>query len=106
MDKGRQQNSKIRNWITVWQNVSKISVDHKLLKKRIYVKRQQHAYYNKLKEKLGKNEVLLLVEYSENYSNIQQGEIQCTYIGHDSFSIFTTCCYLLKMVTLSMKISQ
>ena len=56
----------------------KFSVDHKLLKKRIYVKRQQHAYYNKLKEKLGKNEVLLLVEYSKNYSNIQQGEIQST----------------------------
>ena len=60
------------------ETCQKFSVDHKLLKKRIYVKRQQHAYYNKLKEKLGKNEVLLLVEYSKNYSNIQQGEIQST----------------------------
>ena len=88
------------------ETCQKFSVDHKLLKKRIYVKRQQHAYYNKLKEKLGENEVLLHVEYSENYSKIQQGEIQCAYIGHDSFSIFTACCYLRKMVTLSMKISQ
>ena len=88
------------------ETCQKFSVDHKLLKKRIYVKRQKHASYNKLKEKLGENEVLLYVDYSENYSNIQQGEIQCACIGHDSFSIFRACCYLRKMVTLSMKISQ
>ena len=29
------------------------------------------------------------VDYSENYSNIQQGEIQSAYFGHDFFSIFT-----------------
>ena len=58
-------------------------------KKHIYVKRQQHACYTKLKEELGENEVLLNVDYSENYSNIQQGEIQSAYFGHDSFSIFT-----------------
>ena len=59
------------------------------MKKYICVKRQQHACYNKLKEELGENEVLLNVEYSENYSNIQQGEIQSAYFGHDSFLIFT-----------------
>ena len=56
----------------------------KVLKKHIYVKSQQHACYNKLKD------------YSENYSNIQQGEIQRAYFGHDSFLIFTVCCYLRK----------
>ena len=66
------------------------------MKKHIYVKRQQYACYNKLKEELGENEVLLHVDYSENYSNIQQGEMQCAYFGHDSFSIFTACCYLCK----------
>ena len=59
------------------------------MKKHIYVKRQQHACYSKLKEELGENEVLLNVDYSENYSNIQQGEIQSAYFGHDSLSIFT-----------------
>ena len=29
------------------------------------------------------------VDYSENYINIQQGEIQSAYFGHDSFLIFT-----------------
>ena len=65
----------------------KFNNDIKVLKKHIYVKRQQHACYNKLKE----DEVLLHVDYSENYSNIQSA-----YFGHDSFSIFTACCYLLK----------
>ena len=64
--------------------------------KHIDVKRQQHACYNKLKEELGENEVLLHVDYSENYSNIQQGEMQCAYIGHDSSTIFKACCYLRK----------
>ena len=51
--------------------------------------------YNKLKEELSENELLLHVDYSENYSNIQPGEIQCTYFGHDSFSVFTTYCYTI-----------
>ena len=59
------------------------------MEKHIYVKRQQHACYNKLKEELGENKVLLNVDYSENYRNIQQGQIQSAYFGHHSFSIFT-----------------
>ena len=74
----------------------KFNKDLKLLKKHIYVKRQQHPCYNKLKEELDENEVLLHVDYSENYSIIQQGEMQCAYLAHDSFSIFTACCYLRK----------
>ena len=35
-------------------------------------------------------------DYSENYSNTQQGEIQSAYFGHNSFSIFTACRYLRK----------
>ena len=72
----------------------------KLLKKHIYVKRQQHACYNKPKEELGENEILLHVDYSENYRNIQQGEMQRAYVGHDSFSIFAASCYLRKDVDL------
>ena len=93
-------------WIRVDNKIQKLEIelpcdqirqkfnnDIKVLKKHIYVKRQQHAYYNKFKEKLGENEVLLHIDYSEN---IQQGEIQSAYFGHDSFSIFTACCYLRK----------
>ena len=74
----------------------KFNNDIKVLKKHICVKHLQHACYNKLKEELGENEVLLRVDYSETYSNIQQGEIQSAYFGHDSFSIFTACFCLRK----------
>ena len=55
------------------QIYQKFKKEVKLLKKHIYVKRQQYACYNKLiisQEKLGVNEVLLHVDYSENYRNI------------------------------------
>ena len=58
------------------------------------MKRQQHASYNGLKENLKAGEILLHVDYSQNYVNLQQGEIQSAYFGHDCFSLFTACCYL------------
>ena len=67
----------------------------KVLKKHIYIKRQQHATYDQLKENLKTGEILPHVDYSENYVNKQHGEIQSAYFGHDSFSIFTACCFLL-----------
>ena len=38
--------------------------------------------------------MLMHVDYSENYVNVQQGEIQSAYFGHSTFSIFTACCYI------------
>ena len=64
----------------------------RVLKRHIFVKRQQHAFYNSLKEKIGDGEMLMHVDYSENYVNVQQGEIQSAYFGHSTFSIFTACC--------------
>ena len=57
----------------------------KVMKKHIYIKRQQHATYNQLKENLKTGEILLQVDYSENYVNKQQGEIQSAYFGHKFF---------------------
>ena len=56
--------------------------------------KQQHVAYNHLKENLKPGEIFLHVDYSENYVNKQQGEIQSAHFGQDSFSIFTACCYL------------
>ena len=47
-----------------------------------------------MKENLKPGEISLHVDCSENHVNKQQDEIQSTYFSHDSFSIFTTCCYL------------
>ena len=48
----------------------------RILKNHIFIKRRQHAAYNDLKENLKRGEVLLHVDYSENYVNKQQAEIQ------------------------------
>ena len=70
--------------------------DHmKVLKAHIFVKRTQNTTYNALKNNLKENEIIVHVDYSENYNNKEQDEIQSAYFGHSTFSIFTACCYLL-----------
>ena len=66
----------------------------KTLKYHIHVKRVQFNYYKNVKSNVAKNEILIHVDYGENYENKQQREIQSAHFGHTTFSIFTTCCYL------------
>ena len=92
---------------TWWQKGSKIEVslppeeaievckeEIKVLKQQIFIKRHQHPAYNQLKENLKAGELWLHVDYSENYVNKQQNEIQSAYFGHDCFSVFTACSHL------------
>ena len=65
----------------------------KILKAHIFVKRTQNTHYTWLKENLKTNEFIIHVDYSENYEDKEQDEIQSAYFGHNSFSIFTACCY-------------
>ena len=65
----------------------------KILNSHICVKRIQNTHYNRLKENLKTNEFILHVDYSEDYKDKKQDEIQSVYLGHNSFSIFTACCY-------------
>ena len=58
-----------------------------------FVKRTQNTHYNRLEENLKTNEFTIHVDYSENYKDKEQDEIQSAYFGHNSFSIFTACCY-------------
>ena len=65
----------------------------KVLKEHIYVTRVQNSAYNQHKNSLTNDELLVHVDFAENYRNDQQDEIQTTYFGHQSFSLFTSCCY-------------
>ena len=78
----------------VTELISELNARVTVLKKHIYVKRCQNKYYNTLKTDLKPGQLLLNVDYSENYVNQEQQEIQSAYFGHDCFSIFTACCYL------------
>ena len=63
------------------------------LKEHIYTKRAQVGSLEEIKNSLSVEDALIQVDYSENYENVQQGEVQSAYFGHTSFSIFTACCY-------------
>ena len=64
----------------------------KILKAHIFVKRTQNTHYNQLKENCKTNEFIIHVNYSENYKDKEQDEIQSAYFGHNLFSIFMACC--------------
>ena len=51
------------------------------------------AEFNRQKSNLEENEALIQCDYSENYKNREQDEVQSAYFGHASFSIFTACAY-------------
>ena len=51
------------------------------LKRHICRKREQVACYNKEKDELRTGETLIHVDYSQNYNNTQQDEIQSAYLG-------------------------
>ena len=51
--------------------------------------------YNQYKNARKEGEALIHVDFSESYKNKQQYEIQRTYFGQSSFSLFTTAVYHL-----------
>ena len=80
--------------IDVKEIMSRFNDDIKTLKRHIHLKRIQNAAFNSLRANLKSNEVLIQVDYSKNYGNKDQRQIQSAYFGQQSFSIFTSCCYL------------
>ena len=64
-----------------------------MLKRQLFTKRTQASAYNEVKDNLKQTNLLIHVDYSENYNNKQQWGIQKAYFGHASFSILAACCY-------------
>lgn len=58
-----------------------------------YRKRVQAKEYVRQIENLKEGEVLIHVDYSENYKNKQQNEIKAAYYGQGTFSIYTVVVY-------------
>ena len=63
------------------------------LKRHIFNKRQQRSTYFNIRENLMERELLINLDFSENYSNRNQNEIQSAYFGNNSFSLFTACAF-------------
>ena len=80
--------------IDVHEVSARFNIHVQTLKHHIHVKRIQHTAFNNVKENLQeKKEVLIQVDYSENYTNKDQSQVQSAYFGQKPFSIFTVCCY-------------
>ena len=98
---------KYHKWATIDSKVQQIAVEIDLqeanysliekvniLKQHIYIQYEQYRKYNEIKANLKDKEMLLHVDFAENYHNKQRSGIQSAYFGHTGFSVFTACCYL------------
>ena len=54
-------------------------------------------------DNLEEGEILVHVDYSENYNNKQQDEIKSAYYGHEQFTIYTVCVYSTERDIVSNK---
>ena len=69
---------KVRNTCLIASHrelVNMFNTQMPVLKKPIFVKREQNMFYNNVKDSFEENEVLVHVDYSENYRNKHQQEI-------------------------------
>ena len=46
-----------------------------------------------MKAGLTETELIIYGDFSENYKNQQQNDIESAYFGHSTFSLFTACVY-------------
>ena len=63
------------------------------IKLHFYQKREQSKMYKKNIVELADHEMLIHVDYSENYKNKQQDEIKSAFYGQGQFTLYTACVY-------------
>jgi len=70
----------IEESLVSWQNKVEI------IKAHIYTKRRQFAEIKRVTDELGEDEIVIHLDYSENYKCKQQ---KSAYFGNKGFSLFT-----------------
>ena len=63
------------------------------LKEHIHYKRRQFKEIRRITDSLTMKEILIHLDYSENYKSKHQNEIQGAYFGNKSFTLFTAYTY-------------
>ncbi|KAJ8018751.1 hypothetical protein HOLleu_43072 [Holothuria leucospilota] len=58
-------------------------------------KLRQHEEMAYLREHLEAGEVIIQVDFSENYENQQQKEIHSAYFGHEAYAVYTACIWYI-----------
>ena len=53
----------------------------------------QQAVMDAMRKDIPPGTVVIHVDFSENYENKQQNEIQSAYFGHENFALYTACAW-------------
>ena len=73
------------------------------MKIHVYNIFRQFSELKHLKNNLEENQVILSVDFSKNYDNKQNHEIQSAYFGHEAFTLYTCVCYTKIEVPTAIK---
>ena len=106
-DEEDENGIKYYQWLSVDGKASKVRVCTRIdeiknvlldkikeLKLHLFVRNEQYNTYNRLKNEMSDNNMLVHVDYSESYENKQQDECQSPYFGPSTFSIFPEIVYI------------
>lgn len=64
-----------------------------IYKKHCFVKKVQGEYFEKKKLNLSEDDIVIQIDFAENYSNVAQDEIQSAHWTHDQITVFTCCAW-------------
>ena len=93
---------------TVEQCYEELSQKLKHFLKHTYIKRIQAAQFKMEKESVkdDPNKVVIQVDFAENYSTVNQDEIQQAYFGHEQVTLFTVCAWEQKGIHSMVLVSD
>lgn len=78
---------------TMEEAVNELQNQFPYFKKHFFVKRLQAKTFKDIKGSLEDDEVVLQVDYAENYLATSQDEIQSAHWSHKQVSVFTACAW-------------
>lgn len=83
----------VENTTTLKRMILTLNNQLDAFKTHTYIKRAQSQYFENCKKSLTKNpkSAVMQVDFAENYSIIQQDEIQSAHWAHSQITIFTCC---------------
>ena len=90
----RQQYQKELSELSGSEIKAKLTEMFSTLKTHFFQKRVQSQAYRKHIDELADDEMLVHVDYSENYKNKQPNEIKASFHGQGQFTLYTACLYV------------
>lgn len=79
---------------TAFDVLSELQMHLPKFKTHCYVKRVQQQYFQKRKMSIAKDEVVLQIDFAENYRLVNQNEIQSAHFSYSQVTIFTCVAWL------------